>query len=95
VQGDLEGTGFTSLTGFGTSRRGDEGGVLSIVVTHYYTTMTMTMTMTNIPMAVTSTVHAPARSTYAEGTTVADFSQPTGGAVEIEPGQAWPHLARQ
>jgi hypothetical protein len=65
--------------------QGEEGGVLSIVVTHYYTTMGMTMT--NIPMTVTSTVGAPAGSTYVEGTTVGDFTQPTGGGVEIQPGR--------
>jgi hypothetical protein len=56
--------------------QGEEGGVLSIVVTHYYTTMGMT-----------STVGAPAGSTYVEGTTVGDFTQPTGGGVEIQPGR--------
>jgi len=73
------------FTGFGTNDQGEEGGVLSIVVTHYCTTMGMTMT--GIPMTVTSTVDAPAGSTYVEGTTVADFTQPAGGGVEIQPDQ--------
>ena len=47
----------------------------------------MGMTMTGIPMTVTSTVDAPAGSSYVEGTTVGDFTQPTGGGVEIQPDQ--------
>jgi hypothetical protein len=75
-KGTWTATGFTSFTGFGTSGQGEEGGVLSIVVTHYCTAMGMIMTA--IPMTVTSTVDAPAGSTYVEGATVADFTQPTG-----------------
>jgi hypothetical protein len=81
-KGTWKATGFTSFTGFGTNAYGDKGGELSIVVTHYCATIGMIMT--GIPMTVTSTVNAPAGSTYVEGTTVGDFSQPTGGAVEIE-----------
>ncbi|SRR6266568_75377 len=84
-KGTWKATGFTSFTGFGTNDQGEEGGVLSIVVTHYCTTMGMTMT--GIPMTVTSTVDAPAGSSYVEGTTVGDFTQPTGGGVEIQPDQ--------
>jgi hypothetical protein len=84
-EGMWKATGFTSFTGFGANAEGDEGGVLSIVVTHYC--KTMGMTMTNIPMTVTSTVDAPAGSTYVEGTTVGDFTQPAGGGVEIQPDQ--------
>jgi hypothetical protein len=82
-KGTWKATGFTSFTGFGGSARGDEGGVLSIVVTHYC--KAMGMTMTGIPMTVTSTEDAPAGSSYVEGTTVGDFTRPTGGAVRIEP----------
>lgn len=60
--GTWKATGFTSFTDFGSNDQGEEGGVLSMVVTHYCTTMGMTMT--NIPMTVTSTVDAPAGSTY-------------------------------
>ena len=81
-KGTWKATGFTSFTSFGGNARGDDGGVLSIVVTHYC--KTMGMTMTGIPMTVTSTEDAPAGSAYAEGTTVGDFTQPTGGGVEIE-----------
>jgi len=81
-KGTWKATGFTSFTSFGGNARGDDGGVLSIVVTHYC--KTMGMTMTGIPMTVTSTEDAQAGSAYAEGTTVGDFTQPTGGGVEIE-----------
>lgn len=82
-QGTWKATAFTSFTDFGTNDQGQDGGVLSMVVTHYC--KTMGMTMTGIPMAVTSTVGAPAG--YAEGTTVGDFTQPAGGTVLIQPGQ--------
>lgn len=83
--GTWKATGFTSFTDFGGNDPGEEGGVLSMVVTHYCTTTGMTMA--NIPMTVTSTMDAPAGSTYVEGTTVCDFTEPTGGGVEIQPGQ--------
>ena len=82
-QGTWKATAFTSFTDFGTNDQGQDGGVLSIVVTHYC--KTMGMTMTGIPMTVTSTVNAPAGDT--EGSTVGDFTQPTGGRVVIQPGQ--------
>ncbi len=82
-QGTWVATAFTSFTDFGKNANGEEGGVLSLVVTHYCTTMGMTMT--GIPMTVTSTVNAPAG--YVEGTTVCDFTSPTGGTVVIQPQQ--------
>jgi hypothetical protein len=72
----------TSFTDFGANDQGEEGGMLSMVVTHY---CTMGMTMTGIPMTVTSTVNAP--SGYAQGTTVGDFTQATGGTVVMQPEQ--------
>jgi hypothetical protein len=57
--------------------------VLSIVVTRYC--KTMGMTMTNIPMTVTSAVGAPAGSTYVEGTTVGDFTQPLAAEWKSSP----------
>jgi len=84
-KGTWTATAFTSFTDFGTNDQGLEGGVLSIVVTHYCTTMGMTST--GIPMTVTSVIDAPAGGAYAEGTTVCDFTKPTGGAVEIQPEQ--------
>jgi hypothetical protein len=78
-EGTWRATDFTSFVGFGANPRGRLGGVLSIVVTHFC--QTMGMTMTGIPMTVTSTVNAPAG--YVAGTTVADFTQPTGGIVAI------------
>ena len=80
-KGTWKATGFTSFTSFGGNARGDDGGVLSIVVTHYC--KTMGMTMTGIPMTITSTVNAPPG--YTEGITVCDFTQPTGGTVTIRP----------
>lgn len=82
-KGTWKATGFTGFTDFGTNDQGDEGGVVSMTVTHYC--KTMGMTMTGIPMTVTSTVNAPAG--YTEGTTVGDFTEPTGGKVVIQPGQ--------
>ncbi len=43
-QGTWKATAFTSFTDFGTNADGEEGGVLSLVVTHYCKTMGMTMT---------------------------------------------------
>lgn len=82
-QGTWKATAFTSFTDFGASDQGEEGGVLSLVVTHYC--KTMGMTMTGIPMTVTSTVNAPPG--YTQGTTVCDFTQPAGGTVVIQPDQ--------
>ena len=84
-QGTWKATAFTSFTDFGTNADGEEGGVLSLVVNHYC--KTMGMTMTGIPMTVTSTVKAPAGSSYMEGSTVCDFTVPTGGKVVIQPQQ--------
>jgi hypothetical protein len=61
-KGTWKATGFTSFTGFGGRARGDEGGALSIVVTHYC--KAMGMTMTGIPMTVTSTRGCDCRFTY-------------------------------
>ncbi len=82
-QGTWRATGFTSFVDFGGNDQGEEGGVLSMVVTHYC--KTIGMTMTGIPMTVTSTVDAPAGSV--QGITVCDFTQPTGGTVVIQPQQ--------
>lgn len=84
-QGTWKATAFTNFTDFGTNANGEEGGVLSLVVTHYC--KTMGMSMTGIPMTVTSTVNAPAGSSYVEGTTVCDFTVSTGGTVVIQPEQ--------
>lgn len=82
-QGTWKATGFTSFEDFGANDQGEEGGVLSMVVTHYCSTMGMVMT--GIPMTVTSTLNAPAG--YVEGITVCDFTQPAGGTVVIQPKQ--------
>ena len=84
-QGTWVATAFTSFTDFGTNADGQEGGVLSLVVTHYC--KTMGMKMTGLPMTVTSTVKAPAGSSYVEGTTVHVFTVPTGGTVVMQPQQ--------
>lgn len=76
-KGTWKATGFTSFTDFGPGTGSAEGGVLSMVVTHYCPAMQMTMT--GIPMTVTSTVNAPAGTV--EGTTVGEFTQPAGGHV--------------
>ncbi len=78
----------TSLTGwssFGVDENGEEGGVLSLVITHYCSTMGMTMT--GIPMTVTSAVNAPAGADYVEGITMGMFDTPTVGAVVMQPEQ--------
>ena len=82
-QGRWPATGFTSFLDFGTNAKGQEGGVLSLVVTHDCTTMGMTMA--GIPMTVTSTVNAPTGSSYVQGITVSDFTQPSGGTVAMWP----------
>lgn len=82
-KGTWKATGITSFTYFGTNEQGQSGGTLSIVVTHYC--KTMNMVMTGIPMTVTSTVDAPSGGGYVEGTSLGDFTEPTGGTVTIEP----------
>jgi hypothetical protein len=84
-RGQWQATSFTSFVDFGTNSDGQEGGVLSLVVTHYC--RTMRMTMTGIPMTVTSTANAPAGSGYVPGITVCDFTKPTGGKVVLQPEQ--------
>src|SRR5512135_3824743 len=73
-------TGWTDFGG-GNGRHGRHGGVLSLVVTHYCTTMGEVHT--GIPMTVTSTLNAPPGSAYTEGTTAADFTRPTGGRGSV------------
>lgn len=82
-EGTWKATSFSSFLDFGVNSDGQEGGVLSLVVSHYCTTMGMTMT--GIPMTVTSTVRAPAG--YVAGITMGDFTQPTGGTVVMQPQQ--------
>lgn len=84
-QGTWKATAFTSFTDFGKNTNDEEGGVLSLVVTHYC--KTMGMTMTGISMTVTSTVNAPAGSSYVTGITVHVFTNPTGGTVVMQPQQ--------
>jgi hypothetical protein len=79
-QGWWKATAVTGWTDFGGTQDGRHGGVLSLVVTHYCTTMDEVHT--GIPMTVTSTLNAPPGA-YTEGTTVADFTRPTGGGVNI------------
>ncbi len=82
-RGTWQATGFTSFTDFGADDQGEEGGQLSIMVTHYCSTTGTSMA--GIAMTVTSTVNAPAGSV--EGSTQGDFTKPTGGTVVIEPEQ--------
>jgi hypothetical protein len=78
-RGTWKAAALTAFTDFGVNDQGEEG----MTVTHYC--KTIGMTMTGIPMTVTSTVNAPAA--YTDGTTVGDFTQPTGGTVVIQPEQ--------
>jgi hypothetical protein len=80
-QGTWKATGFTSFVDFGANSDGKQGGVLSLVVSHFC--KTMGMTMTGIPMTVTSTVNAPAG--YVAGITLDPFTVPTSANVVIEP----------
>jgi hypothetical protein len=75
--GTWKATKLTGWTDFGRGR----GGSVSLQVTHYCSTMGEVHT--DIPMTVTSAPHAPAGSPYVTGTTVAEFTQPTGGNVTI------------
>ncbi|HEU5155727.1 MAG TPA: hypothetical protein VFU43_01940 [Streptosporangiaceae bacterium] len=79
--GTWQATELTGWTDFGGRRRGRHGGVISLRVTHHCSTMGEVHT--DIPMTVTSTLNAPSGSGYVAGTTVADFTQPTGGKVTI------------
>jgi hypothetical protein len=80
-QGTWQTTDLTSFVDFGANTDGKQGGVLSLVVSHFC--KTMGMTMTGLPMTVTSTVNAPAG--YVAGITLGAFTVPTGGKVVIEP----------
>ena len=82
-RGTWKATSFTGFVDFGVNSDGEEGGVLSLVVSHYCSTMGMTMT--GIPMTVTSTVNAPAG--YVEGITMGPFGVPLKGAVVMQPEQ--------
>ncbi len=82
--GTWKATELTGWTDFGGRRQGRHGGVVSLRVTHYCSTMGEVHT--DIPMTVTSTLHAPSGSAYTAGTTVADFTMPTGGRVVIRTG---------
>ncbi len=84
-RGTWKATAFTSFDDFGTNSQGQEGGKLSLVVTHYCTTMGMTMT--GIPMTVTSTVKTPVGSGSVEGITVGPFTKSKGGSVVMQPEQ--------
>jgi hypothetical protein len=84
-QGQWQATSYTSFLDFGTNDQGQEGGVLSLVASHYCNAMGMTMT--GILMTVTSTVKAPVGSGYAQGITVGDFTKPSGGKVVLQPEQ--------
>jgi len=79
-RGDWSATALTSWIDFG-GRRGIHGGVVSMLVTHRCATTGEVHT--DIPMTVTSTREAPPGSTYVDGTTVGDFTQPIAGAVVI------------
>jgi hypothetical protein len=79
--GTWKATDLTSFVDFGANTDGKQGGVLSLVVSHFC--KTMGMTMTGLPMTVTSTANAPAG--YVAGITLGAFTVPTGGKVVIEP----------
>jgi len=79
-KGTWRATALTGWTDFGGNHDGEHGGVVSLVITHYCTTMRMVHA--NVPMTVTSTLNAPSDS-YVEGTTMGDFTVPTGGSVVI------------
>jgi hypothetical protein len=80
-RGTWTATRLADWTDFGTAANGEHGGVVPMLVTHRCTTMGMTHT--DIPMTVTSTRVTPPDSSYVEGTTVAEFTQPTSGTVVI------------
>jgi hypothetical protein len=80
-QGTWQATDLTSFVDFGANTDGKQGGVLSLVVSHFC--KTMGMTMTGLPMTVTSTVNAPAG--YVAGITLGAFTVPTSSKVVIEP----------
>ncbi|HEX6471498.1 MAG TPA: hypothetical protein VF069_20520 [Streptosporangiaceae bacterium] len=69
----------TQVTGWTDFGRG--GGSAALRVTHYCSTMGEVHT--DIPMTVTSTRNAPPGSSYVAGTTVGEFTVPTGGKVTI------------
>ena len=80
-RGTWTATALTGWTDFGASRNGRHGGIVAMLVTHHCTTMGEVHT--GIPMIVTSIHNAPPGSNYVEGTTVGEFTQPTGGTVVI------------
>jgi hypothetical protein len=80
-QGTWKATSFTSFVDLGAGRFGQQGGVLSLVVSH--DCATMGMTMSDIPMTITAASLAPAGAV--EGVTVGPFTVPLKGAVVMVP----------
>ncbi len=76
ARGTWQATAFNSFRAFGGPNPGTQGGVLEITVTLFPNGGAR---VTGVPMSVTCRVHAPAGFTEDEGTTVAEFTEKTGG----------------
>jgi len=74
--GTWQATAFTSFDPFGGPNPGLQGGVLKITITLFPDDAPP---ITGLPMTVTCLVNAPSGFTEDEGTTVADFTEKTGG----------------
>ncbi len=76
ARGHWQATAFISFEAFGGPNPGTQGGVLEITVTLF---PKGGGPVTGVPMSVTCLVNKPAGFTEDEGTTVAEFTEKTGG----------------
>ena len=76
ARGTWQATGFDDFTAFGGPNPGTQGGVLEITITLF---PKGGAAVTGVPMSVTCLVNKPASFTEDEGTTVAEFTEKTGG----------------
>jgi hypothetical protein len=76
--GTWQATAFNSFRAFGGPNPGTQGGVLKITVTLFPDNAAP---VTGLPMSVTCLVNKPAGFTEDEGTTIADFTEKTGGTT--------------
>ena len=76
ARGTWQATAFNSFDAFGGPNPGTQGGVLEITITLF---PKGGAAVTGVPMSVTCLVNKPASFTEEEGTTVADFTEKTGG----------------
>ena len=76
--GNWKATAFNGFNAFGGPNPGTQGGVLEITATFFPNNGGA---LKGVPMSVTCLVNAPSGFTEDEGTTIADFTEKTGGTT--------------